>query len=280
MSIRKSEEEKLANLAEVPAGNAGYETYIVTKNKLEEDIKDAKSETAVYKKEYWSLFKRLLAPNLVPDWLAVIKKECQLEGYVAKDGVGKTGACRMKSTSMKWCIRTWLRKVFPANSAERQQQYLQGQITWVLKVPIGVFCNQIQEISAYLGYLPCLKDKEGAPADMPRANKPLSDIETCQVILLALPYSLQAAYYAHKGVRHFTTDILTLKEDLQLIQPNFAITTKLVAQVRTHIKQSKPVKPSAKKATEIWKARNGNKKPEGKSKKGGKSSKLCQRCAM
>ena len=53
----------------------------------------------------------------------------------------------------------------------------------------------------------------------------------------------------HKVVRHFATDVLSLKEDLQLIQPNYDITVKLVAQVKMHIKQSKTIKPQPKK---LW----------------------------
>ena len=103
---------------------------------------------------------------------------------------------------------------------------------------------------------------------MPRANRPLSQIEMCQVILLALPYSLQATYYAHKGVKHFATDVLELKEDLQLIMPTYALTAKLVAQVTKQAAQSTPVKPPAKDAADTRKTGNGNKKPDGKSGKG------------
>ena len=45
--------------------------------KIEEDMKIAKQEATRRKKEFWSLFERLLAPSLVPDWLVVVKKSAK-----------------------------------------------------------------------------------------------------------------------------------------------------------------------------------------------------------
>jgi hypothetical protein len=58
----------------------------------------------------------------------------------------------------------------------------------------------------YLELMPCLKDVEGLPASLERADVPIKGIELCTLILGTLPYTLVTAYWAKKEPNHFTMD--------------------------------------------------------------------------
>ena len=62
-----------------------------------------------------------------------------------------------------------------------------------------------------MDYLPTLKDEEGSPQALPRGNDPFTEIELCNVILTALPFSFASAFWAAKGAKHFPVSVQTLK---------------------------------------------------------------------
>ena len=61
---------------------------------------------------------------------------------------------------------------------------------------------------------------------------PFTELELCNIILTALPFGFATAFWAAKGSKHFPVYVKTLKEDLELIEPNYQVTANLVAQVK------------------------------------------------
>ena len=111
---------------------------------------------ATLKKEYWTLFKRLLGSSLIPDWQNIIRVETATKGYIGCDGKRVDDKIRGKRfASMDWCVCSWLRKVVKPNAAERHRQYMLSQITWsATKVGIGPFVDRVVEINTYNKFLP------------------------------------------------------------------------------------------------------------------------------
>ncbi len=76
--------------------------------------------------------------------------------------------------------------------------YLRTQVDISLKadriINIKAFITQIININKHLLLLPCLKDVEGVPTALKRADVPLKGIELCTLILGTLPYTLVCAY--------------------------------------------------------------------------------------
>ena len=127
---------------------------------------------------------------------------------------------------------------------------MQSQIIWPIKhIDVGLFIERVVEMNSYLVYLPSLKDEKGSPQAMPRGNVLFTDIELCNIVLTALPFNFASAFWASKGAGHFPICVKTLKEDLELVAPTYAVTAKLVAQVKQGLPQATPKEDTKKKVT-------------------------------
>ena len=66
-------------------------------------------------------------------------------------------------------------------------------------------------------YLPCMKQMEDSPTEMPRMGVPFSEMEMCTHVIAALPTDLSVAYWAAKGM-HFPINLRKLQEDLKRVE--------------------------------------------------------------
>ena len=129
-------------------------------------------------------------------------------------------ACGKRFDSIKWCICTWLLEVVKPNATERHHTYMLSQIIWSSsKVEIGPFVDKLSEMNTYNKYLPSLKDEEGSPTELVRSNEPFTQLELCNIILMALLFNFPSSFWAAKGAKHFPICVKTLKAYLQLIEP-------------------------------------------------------------
>ena len=196
----------------------------------------AKISMATIMKEYWILFERLLGSELVDVFQQIVHTETELEDYIARDDTRVTrSACGKRFNSMKWCTGTWLLKVVKPNAAECHCTYIFSQIIWPSsKVESGPFVDRISEMNTYNKYLPSLKDEEGSPTDFFQSNEPFTQLELCNIILMALPFSstTTSSCWAVKRATHFPVCVKTLNAYLQLIKPAYTITAKLATQVK------------------------------------------------
>ena len=91
-------------------------------------------------------------------------------------------------------------------------------------------------MNSYNKYFPSLKDKERSPTKLVRNNESFLQLESSNIILTALLFNFASSFWAAKGAKHFSVCVKTLKADLQLIEPAYAVTAKLAAQVKAHAK--------------------------------------------
>ena len=264
---------------------------IQQKEDLEEENKELSTDMATLKKDFWTLFERLLGASLVPDWQRIVEDETATKGYISKDGLKVEDKVRGKRfASMHWCIRAWLRKVVKPNAAERHRQYLLSQIVWpATKVGIGPFVDRVVELNSYNKFLPSLKDEEGSPTELVRGNVPFTELELCSIILQALPFGFASAFWSQKGTKHFPVCVKTLKTDLEVMEPHYRVTANLVAQVKSSQKgHSKPPKDKEStrkldqpipRKTDAKASGEAAKSSSSKSSSNKRTKKNCEKCA-
>jgi hypothetical protein len=56
---------------------------IQQKEDLEEENKELTAEMTTLKKDFWTLFERLLGASLVPDWQRIVEDETATKGYIS-----------------------------------------------------------------------------------------------------------------------------------------------------------------------------------------------------
>ncbi len=71
------------------------------------------------------------------------------------------------------------------------------------RLPVKRFIARIVEMNNYLKYLPCLKDLEGSPPELTHADVPFTGMELCYIIINAIQYPLNSAYWAKQKANHF-----------------------------------------------------------------------------
>ena len=85
------------------------------------------------------------------------------------DGVRQTAARKKSAAVLKDCYTHFLGLFGPPNSAERIDDDLKTNLVLdFAHCRPGAAVNRIQEISGWLGLMPCLKNVEGSPAQMTR----------------------------------------------------------------------------------------------------------------
>ena len=179
-------------------------------------------------------FSDLLDADLVPKWNEIVKKECRTKGYIALDGVKVKDKKRGENfEGLRACVRTWMKQNgIPKNSADRLRHYLLCQVRKGSRVPVGPFIDRMVVLNGYLKDLPCLKDEEGSPTQLPRMDEPYGSYAMCSNILMALPEGLSVAYSARKGDSFAATEVEKLKNDLELIEPEYRQTQKIIEMAR------------------------------------------------
>ena len=231
------------------------------------------------REDFWQLFENLIAPGLVNDWQQIVAKETSTEGYVARNGIRKMGKRGKTNAALNACIRTWLLCVMKPNAAERHRNYLFTQIMMPMRgVPVKGFCLRVVEMNEYLVYMPCLRDLEGLPKELPRADVPFTPIMMCTLILNAVPWGLYSAYWAKHETNYFPTNVDELTEELVHMEPEFGRIQSLMDKVQLGNQNGKPKAGPGKSG-----GRNGSEQPIPRkgieSSKGKKAKKYCSRCA-
>ena len=267
-------------------GEADEERDGITRTKrqwLEIEIEEARQAREEAIKGYWALWEKLLSPTLMNKWHEIVRHECETAGYIAKNGVKKTGK-RGKSIAAHWyCRRAWLLTIVAPNAAERHRMYMMAQIIKPKQITAEQFVNRMVELNNYLPLLPCWKDEENSPEALTRADVPFPPIEMCMIIINALPFALASAYWAMKGAKHCPIDVEELKKDLMLVEPNVNRFAKLTEQVRK-VGGKIPAKEQQGKSSDKGKSGRGDAAEAGSGKNNNKNNnnkgnKLCQRCA-
>ena len=283
--IAKMEYENDHTVAQQMLDTAELELGRVTqsgqrKRDLEQEVKEQKAEMKRLVHKAFQVFQDLLDTKMVPTWLKVVDSVCKTKGYVTWDGKRIDNRKRgMSFDSLKACIRQWLLQCCPRDSAERVRRYVSSQIKMPQRpeVHFEPWALRIQDICNYIPLLPCLKDEEGSPDDLPRANMKITTIDLCTHILAAIPFSFSSMYWASKG-EHFPIDVTKLITDLKMLEPEWRQKCTLNEKVRNaggqlkaKMKESGGMKPGDK-IPKKQKSTSGNPAK--------KARRLCQLCVQ
>ena len=230
--------------------------------------------------EAWQLFERLLNTRLVAPWQQIARKAQTQNPYIDGNGkkvVGTRGKSWMALTA---AIRMWLVGTpMEENAAERHRRYMAVQIRMPTRViKVRVFIDRVREMNEYFQFLPSQKEVEGAPDELKNGKVPFTQIELCELVLMAVPYNLSSAYWAKQKKGHYPMDLDALTDELVSLEPEFNRLQSLL-----DAKKKEDAKGKAKKSDE--KPSAAKKSQHGKHQKPGggwanKQKCLCQRCAQ
>ena len=248
------------------------------KDSIPAKMKGLKNKQQALVQKSFDLCSDLLMGDAKDEFDKAVSKVCDSDPYIGKDGVEVTGSKWGKNwDSLAYSIREWLLTKLPEDSADRQYRYVTNQIHLPLYNPtkddksmIRPWIARIRKIVELMPYLPCLKDVEGAPNDLPRRNLVPKDLELCQIILNTMPIAIQDMY-RNRTENRFEDDVEELTKHLIAIEPEYIRNQELQSSIRTNGKGKD--KPSDKKSgTKRKTMAEDDPIPK-------KTRKLCQLCA-
>ena len=268
-----------------PRDDDGVEVVKTDREWIKEEIQEAKDEMKRLTNEYYQLWENLLATNLLPTWKAIVKQQCQTAPHIDKNGIRKEGKRGYSIPAHWFCRRAWMLKLCTPQCAEKHTHYVRTQIIKNPNIPCQEHVDRIIAMDELTPYLPCWKDEEGSPQELPRADVTSPGITLCMTVLDSLPLLLQQAYWAMKGAKHCPTDLHELKNDLALIEPQanqLAKTAKFVSQAsKTKTGTSNASgKPAAMTSDKSRIPKKGKPTKTTESFKGKGSQKLCNKCVQ
>ena len=228
-------------------------------------------------KEAWQLFERLLNSRLVPPWQQIAKKAVHSAPHVDKQGQRQDGKRGNTWEALDAAKREWLLGTpMEPNAAERHKRYMQVQIRMPSKgLKVRAFIERIREMNEYFQYLPTQKEVEGAPKELKNGKEPFTQIELCEVVLMAIPFNLSSAYWGKQKAGHYPMDLDALTEELVKLEPEFNRLQSLL-----DAKKREDAKGKAKKSDEKPTVAKKSQQHKHKQPGGGKQKMLCQRCAL
>ena len=183
-----------------------------------------------------------------------------------------------------FCRRAWLLKLTDPGAAENNNFYILTQVIKHPSIPCADHVERMLEIDEITPFLPCLKDEEGMPKELPRGDVTMPAVTMCKTILNSLPAGLQTAYYALKGANHCPLNVQDLKKDLSLVETQanqLAQATKFVNQASKTKAQTSSAGGAGQMTSEKQRIPKKTKgKTTGENPKGKGNQKLCNKCVQ
>ena len=251
--------------------------------------KEYRVQPTAVQDEAFDYFEKLLDQTLVPVWRDIVVEQCDTDGYVDLNGCRQTGKRGRTFSSLQACYLQVVLSVSTQDAAERHKRYLSTTVKKADNVTIVQLFARLIILNEMTKYLPCLKHVEGSPADLPKMNVPVTELEMCTNVIASLPLSIATGYYAQKGM-HFPTKLTQLKEDLIRVAASVQRHDKMIADIRAKAgiptkgsgqekaKMSGPNKPIPKKAR-YGKSKESKGPPNEGPPSKYRTPKLCQLCA-
>ena len=262
----------------------GEEVTKTIRDWLKEDMQEAQDECKRITAEYFNLWENLIAVELLPMWRQCVRQECHTSPHILQNGVRKEGKRGQTLPSHWFCRRAWLLKLTGPMAAENNNFYILTQVIKNPNIPCADHVDRMIEIDDITPHLPCLKDEEGMPAELPRADVCMPAVTMCMTILNSLPAGLQQAYHALKGANHCPTNVQDLKKDLTLIETQanqLAQATKFVNQAsKKQQAQTSNTSGAGQMTSEKQRIPKKNRSKTGENPKGKANQKLCNKCVQ
>ena len=225
----------------------------------------------------------MVEESLKAKWEKIVVE--QTEGpYVDLNGQRQTAARKKSQAVLEDCYTHFLGLFGPPNSAERIDDDLKTNLVLdFTHCRPGAAVNCIQEISGWMGIIPCSKNIEGSPAQLARFQL-YSGYQICQIVKTALPRGLRASYDAIAKTE-FECDPKNLIKDLEKAREEHASKkSEMQSLLRTTLE--KEIREEYRiPRKERGAANNNNKKTGGGGAAGGRNNsarssqqKGCERC--
>ena len=126
-------------------------------------------------------FEALLGQTVRAQWERIMERVC------VKADKDPPPPSELNMTNLRRCLREFMLDIFKQDAAEKEREYLQFYLRLPWEMTLRAWVNRIRDLSRKLKYLPCLAEAEGAPEGSEAMNRPLSEIELCQLIMRAIP---------------------------------------------------------------------------------------------
>ena len=184
----------------------------------------------------FQLFSDLLAPPLLKLWQKSVEACCKKKGWIDVGGIKRDTIAGHTFASLRRSIKHWLiAGRLTHDAAERQRRYVSTQLKFPQRA-IGkgarAFADRFSELNQFIAHLPCLKDTEGAPPEMERADKPFSQFEMCNYLLATPPIGFSQMFWSRQQEGFFATDYGKLVDALEKIEPEYHQQQELMNKVR------------------------------------------------
>ena len=125
----------------------------------------------------------------------------------------------------KYCYLEIIKWSTKQNSdSDVHRSYMGTRVNISLQLTDIQYINRVITLNRYSAYLPCFEQVRESLTVMTRADRgSYTDIEFVPIILSGLDSRLMAAFWVLKGIRHFPTSTQEMSEDLELIEPQPAL---------------------------------------------------------
>ena len=249
---------------------------------LDAEIEECERQLKECIDKAFQLFADLLTPTPLQYWLKSVKACCKTKGWIDRGGIKRNTIAGYSFPSLRRSIMHWLiAGCVTRDAAERERRYIATQLKYPQRaVGVGIssiraYAERLMELNQSIEKLPCLKDTEGSPAEMERADKPYSKYEMCQILLTIIPTGFEEMYLSRQPKNHYPTDYDDLVDALERIEPEYAKQQEVLSKIRT-------VQGKAKgKTMKSIEDKIPRKQPSAPSEESSakKQRRLCQNCA-
>ena len=139
-------------------------------------------------------YEKLLHQSLVPKWREITREQCDKGGYIDLNGQKKSNKRGRNFDALKACYLQVLLQVVPQDCAERHRRYISTTVRKHESVTLPQLISRLVMMNEMTSYLPCMKQMEDSPTEMPMMDVPFSEMEMCTHVMGALPTDLSVAY--------------------------------------------------------------------------------------
>eukprot|EP00957_Ditylum_brightwellii_P005901 447986-Ditylum_brightwellii.AAC.1 len=124
----------------------------------------------------FNLYPQMLSPTLHAEWDDIVQKHCYTAGWLDKNKVASQENQGQDWDTLRECKRLHLLTVCKKNTAERHAMYMSVMVRKPPRMSLDLWYKRIKETNLLSEMLPCLKDQPDCPAEIERANVPLSNV--------------------------------------------------------------------------------------------------------
>ena len=100
---------------------------------------------------------------------------------------GKNNKHGRNFAALKACYLQVLLQVVLQDCVERPRRYISTTVHKHESVTYPQLISRLVMMNEMTSYLPCMKHMEDSPTEMPRIDRPFSEMEMCTHVIAALP---------------------------------------------------------------------------------------------